>query len=117
MSLQMMLCHLQFKNGSQKHYNAIILITLSFFMFSMINYQSISATTDSTKTQSNDKSSDTKTQSNDKSSDTKTQSNDKSYNIKIPNAQDPTLSLPLNSHYADTLDKANNNNPTDIPFP
>ena len=106
MSLQMMLCHLQFKNGSQKHYNAIILITLSIFMFSMINYQSISATTDSTKTQSNDK-----------SSDTKTQSNDKSYNIKIPNAQDPTLSLPLNSHYADTLDKANNNNPTDIPFP
>jgi hypothetical protein len=78
----------------------------------MINYQSISAISTDTKTP-NDKTSNTKTP-NDKTSNTKTP-NDKTSNTKTPDLQDPTLSMPFTSHYADTLDKSNN--PIDIPFP
>ncbi|MGN6614198.1 MAG: hypothetical protein ACTHKC_04075 [Candidatus Nitrosocosmicus sp.] len=58
----------------------------------MINYQSIGAVSTNTKT-----------------------SSDKAPNTKTSDLQDPTLSMPFTSHYADTLDKLNN--PTDIPFP
>ncbi|MGN6822586.1 MAG: hypothetical protein ACTHJ7_07435 [Candidatus Nitrosocosmicus sp.] len=78
----------------------------------MINYQSIGAVSTNTKT-SSDKAPNTKT-SSDKAPNTKT-SSDKAPNTKTPDLQDPTLSMPFTSHYADTLDKLNN--PTDIPFP
>jgi cytoskeletal protein RodZ len=112
MSLRTLLHSLQIEHGSKISYNFIILITISIFIFSMINYQSISAISADTKTP-NDKTSNTKTP-NDKTSNTKTP-NDKTSNTKTPDLQDPTLSMPFTSHYADTLDKSNN--PIDIPFP
>ncbi|MGN6351189.1 MAG: hypothetical protein ACTHL3_06975 [Candidatus Nitrosocosmicus sp.] len=112
MSLRILLHSLQIEYGSKTSYNLIILITISIFMFSMINYQSIGAVSTNTKT-SSDKAPNTKT-SSDKAPNTKT-SSDKAPNTKTPDLQDPTLSMPFTSHYADTLDKLNN--PTDIPFP
>ncbi|MGN6346414.1 MAG: hypothetical protein ACTHME_01800 [Candidatus Nitrosocosmicus sp.] len=112
MSLRILLHSLQTEYGSKTSYNLIILITISIFMFSMINYQSIGAVSTNTKT-SSDKAPNTKT-SSDKAPNTKT-SSDKAPNTKTPDLQDPTLSMPFTSHYADTLDKLNN--PTDIPFP
>ena len=112
MSLRTLLNSLQIEYGSKTSYNLITLITISIFMFSMINYQSIGAVSTNTKT-SSDKAPNTKT-SSDKAPNTKT-SSDKAPNTKTTDLQDPTLSMPFTSHYADTLDKLNN--PTDIPFP
>jgi hypothetical protein len=130
MSLRTLLYSLQVEYGSKTSYNLIVLITISIFMFSMINYQSISAISTNPKISndkatnpkiSNDKATNPKI-SNDKATNPKI-SNDKATNPKISNDKatnpkisnpDPTL-VPFTSHYADTLD--NSNNPTDIPFP
>src|SRR5689334_16457860 len=110
MSLRTLLYSLQIDYGPKTYYNLIILVTISIFMFSMVNYQSISAVSTNTKTPNdktsntktpNDKTSNTKTP-NDKTSNTKTP-NDKTSNTKTPNLQDPIL-VPFNSNYVDTLD-------------